>query len=146
MASFSKRSSKRLGSCNLKLRNIFNKVVIWYDCSILEGFRSRKKQNLAFEEGRSKIKWPHGNHNREPSNATDAGPYPINWGGPLVIKGKLNKKNLTALLRWYHFAGFVQGVAAEKGIETRWGGDWDGDRDFSDQNFNDLPHFEIVGE
>jgi len=26
------------------------------------------------------------------------------------------------------------------------GGDWDGDLDFRDQSFNDLPHFEIVGD
>jgi peptidoglycan L-alanyl-D-glutamate endopeptidase CwlK len=26
----------------------------------------------------------------------------------------------------------------------RWGGDWDSDDIFDDQNFDDLPHFELV--
>lgn len=144
MAKFSKRSIRRLETCNSRLKRIFNTVIDWYDCSILEGHRNKKKQNLAFKEGRSKLQWPDGNHNHKPSDATDAGPYPIDWGGPIVVRGKLNKKNLHALLRWHHFAGFVQGVAAEKGIKTRWGGDWNSNRIFTDQNFNDLPHFETV--
>jgi hypothetical protein len=29
------------------------------------------------------------------------------------------------------------------GIGLRWGGDWDSDKDFSDQNFDDLVHWEL---
>jgi len=52
-------------------------------------------------------------------------------------------------IRWYdtksfyHFAGFVLGIAAVMGIELRWGGDWDMDDDLHDQTFNDLVHFEL---
>lgn len=144
MPKFSARSKKQLETCDGRLKRIFNAVIKRYDCTILEGHRGKRKQNLAFQEGRSKLRWPDGNHNKEPSGATDAGPYPIDWGGPLIVRGKLHQKNLAALFRWHHFAGFVQGVAAEQGITLRWGGDWDGDRDFTDQNFNDLPHFEVV--
>jgi len=28
--------------------------------------------------------------------------------------------------------------------KLRWGGDWDSDKVFDDQNFDDLPHFELV--
>jgi peptidoglycan L-alanyl-D-glutamate endopeptidase CwlK len=34
-------------------------------------------------------------------------------------------------------------VASEEGVNVRWGGDWDGDRDIDDQTFDDLPHFEF---
>ena len=52
-------------------------------------------------------------------------------------------------IRWldtksfYHFAGFVLGIAASMGFELRWGGDWDMDNDLHDQSFMDLVHFEI---
>ena len=44
----------------------------------------------------------------------------------------------------YAFGGFVKGVASQKGIKIRWGGDWDSDNDLHDQNFIDLPHFELA--
>ena len=34
-------------------------------------------------------------------------------------------------------------VANRLGLKVRWGGDWDGDFEFKDQNFHDLPHFEL---
>ena len=46
--------------------------------------------------------------------------------------------------RFVDFAGYVKGVAEDLGIAIPWGGDWDGDGDFSDQRFHDLPHFELT--
>lgn len=46
---------------------------------------------------------------------------------------------------FYLFAGFVKGIAASKGIQVRWGGDWDSDWQTDDQKFNDLVHFELIG-
>ena len=46
------------------------------------------------------------------------------------------------MARWYYFGGFVLGTAAQMGIDIRWGGDWDGDRDIHEQNFDDLVHYE----
>lgn len=38
-------------------------------------------------------------------------------------------------------------MAAHKlGVRITWGGDWDGDKSFKDNKFNDLPHFEYRGE
>ena len=28
---------------------------------------------------------------------------------------------------------------------VRWGGDWDGDGDWRDERFLDMPHYELVG-
>ena len=76
----------------------------------------------------STLSYPKSKHNRQPSLAADVIPYPVDWEDSK---------------RFYHFAGFVEGIAAAKGIKIRWGGDWDGDRSFADQNFHDLPHFEL---
>jgi len=46
--------------------------------------------------------------------------------------------------RFYHFAGYVLGVAEILGIKIRWGGDWNGNFDLKDQNYYDLPHFEVI--
>jgi hypothetical protein len=110
---------------------LFENVVRYYDCSILEGHRGKADQDKAVAEGKSKTPWPRSKHNSLPSMAVDAAPYPIDW---------------TDLKRFYHFAGFVLGMAASMGLRLRWGGDWDGDRDLNDQSSNDLPHFEIMPE
>ena len=132
MPRFGKTSRKRLEECDPRLQQLFNEVVKEYDCSILQGHRSEEEQNILFyaTPQRSKVKYPHSKHNSTPSKAVDAAPYPIDW------------ENTN---RFYHFAGYVQGVADKLGIKIRWGGDWDSDKDFSDQTFNDLPHFEIIG-
>ena len=42
-------------------------------------------------------------------------------------------------------AGVILSCADELGTPLRWGGNWDGDGVIiSDQNFIDLPHFELL--
>lgn len=128
MAKFSAKSRDALATCDKRLEELFLLVVDKYDCKILVGHRSRLKQNRAFKRGASTKEWPNGRHNSSPSLAVDVAPYPVDW------------KNTK---RFYHFAGYVQGKAAEMGIKIRWGGDWDRDFDLDDQDFMDLIHFEI---
>lgn len=130
MPKFSATSKLKLNTCSPLLRTLFNTVIETYDCQILEGHRGQAAQDKAFAEGKSKLKWPQGKHNSLPSKAVDVAPYPVDW--------KDSK-------RFYHFAGYVQGVAKELGIKVRWGGDWDSDLDFSDNTFDDLVHFEVEG-
>ena len=144
MPKFGPESEKQLSTCDTRLQATLRSVVKTYDSKVIEGHRNKEKQDAAFAAGNSKLKFPNGNHNSLPSQAADVAPYPIDFGGKLIENGTLNKKNLYALLRFYHFAGFVQGVAEERGDPVRWGGDWDSDRDLSDQKFNDLVHFERI--
>jgi len=130
MPRFGKSSQARLLHVHSQLEALFREVVKDYDCSVLTGHRRMEPQNKAFEEGRSKLPWPRGKHNRFPSIAVDVAPWPIDWEDTR---------------RFYHFAGYVQGVAREMGIPLRWGGDWDGDLNLNDQEFNDLVHFELGG-
>ena len=41
-------------------------------------------------------------------------------------------------------SGYAFAFSVMMDVTLRWGGDWDGDRDFKDQRFIDLPHFELV--
>jgi len=125
---FSDRSKARLSTAHPTLQKLFNEVIKHYDCTIICGHRGEEEQNAAFDTGRSKLRWPRGNHNALPSNALDVGPWPLDWNDSKTF---------------YYFAGFVKGLATSMGIDIRYGGDWDGDNDLNDQRFNDLVHFEL---
>ena len=128
MPRFSKKSLSKLETCDKRIQDLFLRVVKKFDCTIIEGHRSKDRQNKLFNEGKSKLKYPKGKHNAIPSKAVDVAPYPIDW----------NDRE-----RFTYFAGYVLGIAYEMGLKIRWGGDWDMDTQVKDNNFDDLPHFEI---
>ena len=128
MPKFGRKSKERLNTCDSKLQKVFNEVIKHVDCSVLEGHREKDRQNKLFEEGKTKVKYPDGRHNRQPSSAVDVTPYPVDWK---------DRERQTL------FAGFVIGVASQMGINLRWGGDWDQDFQVVDNRFDDFPHFEL---
>ena len=128
MPKFSGKSISKLNSCDERLQRVFKEVIKHWDCTILEGIRTKETQDEYFRTGKSKLQFPNSKHNSSPSKAIDVAPCPIVWEDTS---------------RFYAFAGFVIGIATSMGITLRWGGDWDSDRNFKDQTFNDLPHFEI---
>ena len=129
MPSFSGRSKAKLDTCHRDLQKVLNEVVKHFDCSILEGYRNQERQDFLFESGQSKLRYPQGKHNSEPSLAVDVVTYPIDWEDRE---------------RFVLFAGFVIGVARAQGIRLRWGGDWDGDWNSTETSFFDAPHFEMT--
>lgn len=130
MPAFGSNSKANLYTAHVELQRLFEEVVKGYDCTVICGYRSKEDQDKAVAQGLSKTPYPQSKHNRKPSVAVDVAPYPINW--------KDEK-------RFYHFAGYVMGVAERLGIPVRWGGDWDSDNDLNDQTFMDLVHFELRG-
>ena len=136
MPRFGKRSKKRLATCDVKLQKLFEEVVKHFDCTIIQGHRGEKEQNQAYDAGRSKLRFPNGKHNASPSRAVDVAPYPVDW----------EDRD-----RFHYFAGFVMGMATKlerkvPNLKLRWGGDWDQDTEVKDNRFDDLVHFELVGE
>lgn len=130
MASFGSRSRNNLESCHPELQRLFNEVINYRDCSVICGRRGKADQDKAYNEKRSKVKFPDSKHNQTPSIAVDVVPYPdIDW----------NDSG-----RFYLFVGLVQGIALKMDIKIRCGADWDSDGQVKDQNFHDLPHFELV--
>ena len=132
MAKFSSSSRQRLETCDDKLQLLAEEVVKVFDCTVVFGHRTKEQQNKAYNEGKSKLKYPKSKHNKYPSIAIDLAPY---------IAGKGISWDSS---QCYFFAGIVMGIASRLGINLRWGGDWDMDNDVNDQNFNDLVHFELI--
>ena len=128
MPRFGKRSKERLATCDERLQKIFKEVIKYIDCSVLEGHRGEDRQNKLCDEGKSKVRYPNGRHNANPSRAVDITPYPVDWE---------DRERQTL------FAGFVIGLATSMGINIRWGGDWDKDFKVQDNKFDDFPHFEL---
>lgn len=136
MPRFSSKSNINLKSCDVALQILFNQVVKDYDCSIIEGYRSKERQ-IELSKNKSKTRVKHSKHNESPSLAVDVAPYPLpdDWGA----------SNSKEKAKFYHFAGYVKGIAKANNIKIRWGGDWDSDNNFNDQTFDDLIHFELIG-
>lgn len=130
MPVFGTKSKKQLETAHPDLQRLFNEVIKHWDCSVIEGKRSEARQARLFAAGASKtLQSKHVYPLGEPALALDVAPYPIKWDDTE---------------RFYAFGGFVVGVATMMGLKVRWGGDWDSDREFDDQRFFDLPHFELI--
>ena len=127
---FSLKGQARLATAHKDLQRLFNEIIQHTDCAILEGHRDQATQDLYYATGKSKLKWPQGKHCSKPSMAVDACPC-------------LDSKATFEHSMCVEFGWMVVKKAEEMGIALRWGGDWDGDGDRSDQNFDDLVHFEL---
>ena len=132
---FGERSAGHLATVHPKLSVLCEHALesCPFDLTVTCGRRSKEDQEKAVREGRSKVHWPNGNHNtkRETdlARAVDIHPYPIDFSDT----------------RRYHvLAGVMLALASMANVKIRWGGDWDGDGDLTDQSFNDLPHFELA--
>lgn len=121
MPNFSQASLDKLSTCDERLQRLFNQVIRYRDCTIIDGHRGREAQEEAFKRGASKSHYGQSAHNYEPSCAVDVMPYPINWEDMNGLRD---------------FAGFVQGIAAMLDIDIRWGGNF--------KSFFDGPHYELV--
>ena len=140
---FSDYSKERLQTCHPDLQLIAKEAIACtpMDFRIIEGRRTRKRQNELYQQGYSKIDGyaVKGKHNYHPSQAFDI---------VAIVNGKVSwlPSDLTFL------AGIILGIGAKLLQEDkvshklRWGGNWDGDGIIiRDQSFIDLPHFELVG-
>ena len=138
MPSYSTTSKNKLDTCHPYLQLIFNQIIEEFDNTIICGHRNREEQTRVFNSKKSKVQWPHSQHNfilnGEPySLAVDAAPYDNNLKG--IDWNDINRIN--------YFAGRVLQKASDLGIKLRWGGDWDQDTETKDNKFNDLVHFEL---
>jgi len=105
------------------------------DFSITEGHRGKELQNEYYnaDPPKSRVKFPDGKHNKIPAEAFDAVPW---------IKDHIsyNKAHCCVL------AGIILTCAKKLGVGMRWGGNWDMDTEpVTDQDFQDLVHFELIG-
>ena len=143
MPKFGRKSRGHLETCHPDLQALFNAVIMVVDCSVTCGYRNKADQEKAFSEGNSKVHYPQGKHNSNPSTAVDVYPYPVDF---------------VDLSRYYYLAGWVLAKAeilrnvGEITHKIKWGGNWkglnNGKIDFSYNKrkdvLDDLPHFELI--
>lgn len=148
MPQYSKSSESKLDTASQLLQKLFRIVIQHYDNTIIQGHRPVAEQLEYYNSGRSRVKF--GKHNVSPSEAVDSAPYipgrGIPWPDNNVDWTDKNQRDkyIKDLCQFYHYGGFVEGIAAVMpDVNIRWGGDWDRDNDIADQSFNDLVHFEI---
>lgn len=125
----SAKSLERLNTCHPDLQTLVLEVAKQFPVTVICGHRSKAEQDVAFLAGKSKVRWPNGQHNSLPSRAVDLAPDPIDWND---------------VRRFYYLSGYIRGVAERLGIKVRIGADWNGNFDIKDQNFHDLPHVELL--
>ena len=141
MYSFSKSSKENLATAHTDLQRIFNRVIKSFDCTVVEGHRGEKEQNLAYDNNKTELIYPLSNHNSQPSMAVDVVPYHSR-----AIFGRTERERQDMAL----FAGFVLATASamfdcnEISMRLRWGGDWNRNNSTQDTNFLDAPHFELI--
>lgn len=120
MPSFSKRSLDNLATCDERLQRVAHEAIKRFDFVVTCGHRNKADQDRAFKEKNSQLKWPHSKHNKTPSLAFDAAPWPVDWND----------------IQRFDEMGKVMLEAAKKvGVALTWGGSW--------TKFKDRPHFEI---
>lgn len=139
---FGSKSRERLLLAHDDIRKIFNLAIkrTKVDFGISETFRLPEIQKEYFDKGLSKcdgytIK---SKHNQAPSLAIDIFAY---------VKGKASYK----VEELSYIAGLIDSCAEELYERReithliRWGGNWDRDGEiFTDQGFDDSPHFELI--
>lgn len=126
---FGQRSQQKIRTLHPDLKLLVYRGIKLFDFSVVWGYRDEKTQNALFLAGDSQLQWDKSQHNKTPSLAFDADPFPIDYEN---------------LKRYYFMAGIFKGIASEIGIKLRWGGDWNSNNIFRDNKFNDLGHFEII--
>lgn len=98
-----------------------------FDFTVLEGVRTREKQEEYVRKGTSKTM----NSRHLTGHAVDIAPL-IGGQIPWNDKSKFNT-----------IADLMLACAKELGIAIRWGGDWNENGDWKDEKFYDGPHFEL---
>ena len=117
---FSQRSKRNLEKAHPDLQRLAHAVLEEMDIAVICSYRGEVEQNRAFNEGKSKLRYPQSKHNVIPSRAIDIVPIPLRWDD---------------IESFEKMCKVVERKAAKLGIRIRLG------RDFS---FRDLVHFELI--
>mgnify|MGYP003149855128 CR=1 FL=1 len=124
MPRFGKRSKERLKGVDVKLVNVLNELVKIMDVTIIEGLRSKERQEKLLKERKTKTRFS----KHIEGKAVDLAPYPIDWEDRE---------------RFHYMGGMIRGIGKQLHTNIRWGGDWDSDGEIKDNSFDDLVHVEI---
>jgi len=150
MPQFGKASREKLDKADPLIQQLFSAVIKHVDCTVLCSYRGKAEQDAAYAEGNSKLKYPQSKHNSDPAQAVDVMPWNIDE--PHVRWPDLSGFTPEQIEKIYnyasvaHFAGLVRGIALEKDIPIRWGGDFNRNFMLENKDSWDFPHFELDGK
>lgn len=132
MPKFGRKSTELRQYLCKDLRRLVDEVIKTYDFSIVESFRSKEDQEVAYINGFSRAHFGESAHNYNPSFAVDCYPYPIprkEIQGVIVIDDYSEE--------WDKMIAAFKTAAKKLNIELVCGADY--------KMFRDAPHFEISG-
>ena len=131
MPMFSQQSEDKVVTCCAELITLAHTAIELIDFKVIYGYRNNIIQDQLYREGKSKARPGQSRHNVWPSDAIDVAPYPIDWDD---------------VERFIALGGVFRGIAKCYDFRLRWGGDWDGDWNFKNEQgkLRDYGHFEIV--
>ena len=131
---FGTQSNEHLGQVIRPLKRLANEAMGLQimDFAVTYSTRDPAEHEILMAEGLSKTS--DSKHLYAPSHAIHLDPFPIRYEGE------------KAIARYYMLAGIVLATAERMKIPIRWGGDWDSDGEILDQDFDDLAHYEYVGD
>lgn len=121
MYHFGTHSKAVLEDLHPDLQKVLYEAIKTYDFTAFEGFRSKERQNKAYDEGKSQLRFPHSKHNQFPCEAVDCIPYPAGF--------KATHEE------WNMMATHILAAASRVGVAVDWGGHW--------KSLVDKPHFEL---
>jgi peptidoglycan L-alanyl-D-glutamate endopeptidase CwlK len=101
---YGRRSLEHKKTLHPDLQTILDDAIEIVDLSVLCGYRGELEQNIAYDAGRSKLRFPESDHNRMPSRAMDTGIHPINW------------EDREAFM---YMQGILRGIAHRRGIKLK---------------------------
>ncbi len=139
MFEFSEVSKQRLSECHPALQEIMNLIIKYVNIGITCGKRTLEQQKALVAAGKSQTM----NSRHIPKSEKGTGDEQFSRAVDIVWYN-----NYTNKYSWhpdiYRVIGpAIVALAKARGYNIRWGGDWDQDQDYDDQNFMDLVHFEI---
>lgn len=122
-----KKSLENLSQAHTILQHLADKAldISKQDLKVICAFRGEAEQNKAYEEGKSKLKWPKSLHNSRPSLAIDVVPLPLDWNNIAAFE---------EMVECFEEAWYLLDKDITKGWVLQCGADF---------SFNDYPHFQI---
>lgn len=155
MPHFGNSSRRKLATVVDVLQELCNRVIEHKDITILVGHRTEEEQNAAYDKGASTKQFPQSKHNLFPSMAVDIAPWPIpeGWGDLEGQKPRARDLDWKERVKFYEVIAIARFCWSQmmddfpelkRKYRLRLGADWDGDNDYRDQTFDDLPHIEVV--
>lgn len=131
---FTEKEKQRLELINPNLQKVILKAAEKVSLFVVCGHRDQHDQDLAFAQGFSKVKFPNSKHNKSVypgyrSDAVDLCPYPIDWNDDR---------------KFIDIYQAMREASTELNIKVRFGADFNGDGNLTNDKFSDKPHYELA--